>query len=201
LNQNKLIQLEPYELIYQTKEILTQFKLVGKYFVTNDTSALQIKLVFKRILLYHLVSTYFPMLCLLIIAEVTLFFDEANMQAAIALTLTILLVMYTMYQGISSLMPKTAYLKFIDVWVFFCLLVPFIVFLIEVAWELGKSKRKSNTFEVTPNSNAQGWIFSPPKNGIAIQNTVPYRAQVQIATIFVTLSFVVGYILVAVFWM
>ena len=179
--------------------MLTQFKLVRKSFVTNDTSALQVKLVFKRILLYHLVNTYFPMLCLLIIAEITLFFDETNMQAAIALTLTILLVMYTMYQGISATMPQTAYLKFLDVWVFFCLLIPFIVFLIEVAWELRKSKRSPNTIDIKPNSSAQSGAFFPEKIGIVSQSTVPYRAQVQCATIFVTLSFVIGYILVAVY--
>jgi large-conductance mechanosensitive channel len=54
----------------------------------------------------------------------------------------LLQVMYTMYQGISASLPKTAYLKFIDAWVFFCLLIPFVVFLIEVYWELMRTNRQ-----------------------------------------------------------
>jgi hypothetical protein len=39
-------------------------------------------------------------------------------------------------QGVNYTLPGTAYLKFIDVWLLFCLVTPFIVFLIEVAWEI-----------------------------------------------------------------
>jgi len=51
---------------------------------------------------------------------------------AIGLALTIMLVMYTMYQSISQSLPQTAYLKFIDVWLMFCLMVPFFVFVVQV---------------------------------------------------------------------
>jgi hypothetical protein len=51
---------------------------------------------------------------------------------AIGLSLTIMLVMYTMYQSISQTLPVTAYLKFIDVWLIVCLLLPFFVFVVQV---------------------------------------------------------------------
>jgi hypothetical protein len=57
---------------------------------------------------------------------------------AIGLSLTIMLVMYTMYQSISQVLPATAYLKFIDVWLIFCLLVPFVVFIIQVFLKMEK---------------------------------------------------------------
>jgi hypothetical protein len=43
-------------------------------------------------------STYLPTLTLLILVELTLFFDEQRTQLAIGFSLTIMLVMYTMFQ-------------------------------------------------------------------------------------------------------
>jgi hypothetical protein len=79
----------------------------------------------------------FLILSLLIITEVTLLFDDESLSAG--LTLTVMLVMYTMYQSILESVTKTAYLKMIDYYLLFCLLVPFVIFLIEVYWYLKKS--------------------------------------------------------------
>jgi hypothetical protein len=62
----------------------------------------------------------------------TLYFKKQDLDFAIGLTMTIMLVMYTMYQSISQSLPQTAYLKFIDVWLIFCLMVPFFVFVVQV---------------------------------------------------------------------
>jgi len=47
---------------------------------------------------YHLTNTYFPTLTLLIIAELTLFFDKYQTELAIGFSLMTLLVMYNMTQ-------------------------------------------------------------------------------------------------------
>ncbi len=39
-------------------------------------------------------------------------------------------------QSISHSLPKTAYLKMIDIWLMFCLLIPFGIFMIEIVWQL-----------------------------------------------------------------
>jgi len=71
---------------------------------------------------------------------VTLFFEESQTELAIGFALTIMLVMYTMYQSINETLPKTAYLKYIDYWLLFCLLIPIAIFLIEIIWLLDKKK-------------------------------------------------------------
>ena len=63
---------------------------------------------------------------LLVVTEITLFFKTDQLKVSIALTLTVMLVMYTMYQSIIETMTRTAYLKLIDFWLLFCLLVPFL---------------------------------------------------------------------------
>jgi len=81
-------------------------------------------------------SNYLPTVSLLTMSEITLFFDNDDSDMAMTLSLTITLVMYTMYQSISAIQPKTEYLKLGDVWIIFCLLMPMVVFLLEVAWKL-----------------------------------------------------------------
>ena len=72
----------------------------------------------------------------MIVSEITLLFDKEHIVMTIGLTLTVMLVMYTMYQSIIGSMTHTAYLKMLDYWLLFCLLTPFLVFIIEVYWFL-----------------------------------------------------------------
>jgi len=55
-----------------------------------------------------------------------------------------MLVVYTFYQSISLTIPKTTYLKFVDYWLIFCLLVPFVIFLIETYWYLDENKKSTH---------------------------------------------------------
>ena len=45
--------------------------------------------------------------------------------------LTTMLVMYTLYQGFSASMPKTEYLKVIEIWLLCGLVVQFVAFVVE----------------------------------------------------------------------
>jgi hypothetical protein len=100
---------------------------------------------------------------LLIIAEVTLQFDESKTELSAGLSLTIMLVMYTMYQSVSGALVKTAYLKMIDYWLLFCLVMPFVIFMIEIYWLLD---RPHNIHEST-----KGWI---PKEKAGKKKVVRY---------------------------
>jgi hypothetical protein len=105
----------------------------------------------KRIYSYHLTNTFLPTSTLLLIAEVTLHFEESKMELAIGLSLTVLLVTYTMYQSISESLTKTAYLKMIDYWLLFCLLVPFITFMVEIYLFLQKN-------DANLKESSEGWV-------------------------------------------
>jgi high-affinity K+ transport system ATPase subunit B len=106
---------------------------------------------------------------LLVIAEVTLYFFESQVELAVGLTLTIMLVMYTMYQSIDDMSTKTAYLKMIDFWLLFCLLIPFTIFMIEIFWLLKRTKKDLKTKNnLAEEKNEQKW-----PNKIIIQILVP----------------------------
>jgi len=74
------------------------------------------------------------------IAELTLFFKTEDLDLSMTTSLTIMLVMYTMYQSVSLSLPQTAYIKFIDIWIIFCLIVPFFVFVIHFFAKINKQK-------------------------------------------------------------
>ncbi len=148
--KNSLV-LVPGPLKYNISEVLTQFYLRECTITAmKNQSEVHVAINLKRIFSYHLTNTYMPTSTLLIIAEITLYFDEEKTELAIGLSLTIMLVMYTMYQSISDNLLRTAYLKMIDYWLLFCLLMPFFIFMIEIYWLLMNKKEL--------NSSQKQWI-------------------------------------------
>ena len=144
LDLKKSIRLEAKQLTINDSLTQSQFTIEESSFVShNNNSMMLVNFHFKRIFSYHLTNTYLPTISLLVISQLTLFFDDNQTEMAIGLSLTIMLVMYTLYQSINAALTMTAYLKMIDIWLLFCLFVPFIIFLIEVSWLFRQIKRVS----------------------------------------------------------
>ena len=118
---------------------------------------------FKRIPLYHIATTYMPTICILFMALVTLFIDQSHFEATIMVALTAMLVMYTLFQSISASMPSTAYLKLLDIWLIFGLVMPFIVFTVEVLWELSdgdyKKGARNNVYPIKSNKKRRSKLM------------------------------------------
>lgn len=101
-----------------------------------------VKIMLRRRCLFHLATTYFPTLCLFLISEVLLFINEEHFEATIMVSLTAMLVMYTLHQSILSQLPKTSYMKMIDIWLLCGLTIPFLVFILEVTSEMIRHNKK-----------------------------------------------------------
>ena len=115
-------------------------------------------------------------------------------QVAIGFSLTILLVMYTLYQGVIQSLPKTAYLKFIDVWLLFCLIIPITVFMVEVFWELHRVKKSA---QVKKMKTLRPKRMSRNASLDLDQSQVSFQRLAQIGFIFVTVAFIMSYCLIA----
>ena len=139
--QTGIVTLESQDLQFVNELALPQFKVISSQLLSkHNNSVAEVEIKLKRIFSSHITNTYMPTCTLLILAQATLHFDEARLELAIGLLLTVLLVMYTLYQGICISLTPTAYLKMIDYWLFFCLLMPFFSFMIEMHWLLQKTK-------------------------------------------------------------
>lgn len=73
-----------------------------------------------------LLSTFLPSLLLLAVSWATFFVKLELLQVRAIMSLTTLLVLYTLFSNFSRTMPNTAAIKLIDVW-FFCVI--FLLFL------------------------------------------------------------------------
>lgn len=95
-------------------------------------------------------------------------------------------------QGVNFSLPQTAYVKFIDVWLLFCLITPFIVFLLQVYWEIYRYKMEDKLAEKKFSKNK--WLCDESK----IQSfRIPYQGKARVAIISLTVMFTLGYIAVA----
>ena len=89
----------------------------------------------KRKIQTELLTTFVPTVLLLIIAYVTHFFKAEYFEASVTVNLTIMLVNTTIFTSKIQELPPTSDTKMIDIWLIFCLLVPFAFALIQTAIE------------------------------------------------------------------
>merc|ERR1739848_487113 len=116
---------------------LDQFLITKTEIQSNKNhSLIQCKIFMKRIPWYHIATTYMPILLVIFLALITLCIDQSHFDAIIMVSLTCMLVMYTLFQSISTNMPTTVSLKLLDYWLIFGMIMPFIVFSVLITWEL-----------------------------------------------------------------
>lgn len=173
------VLLHSKNLSFSAPMALTQFSLIRQTFSSLENGrTVDVEFVLQRIISYHLTNTFIPTISLLVISEITLTFDETQTELAMGLSLTIMLVMYTMYQSISDSLTKTAYLKMIDYWLLFCLLTPFAIFLIDIFW-LTKHRNLNKKVQ-------QGWVHEENKG-------TDYRKVIQYIVPIITGTFIIAY--------
>ena len=103
---------------------LTMFTIQNLALVKREKLVIM-TIVLKRKVAMELLTTYLTTILLLLITLVTIFFDKDLFADAIAVNLTIMLVMTTIFTSKIEELPPTSDMKMIDIWLIFCLVVPF----------------------------------------------------------------------------
>ena len=117
-----------------TDKDLTMFTITNLV-LTNDDDMVHMVLKLKRKVVTELLTTYLPTILLLLITLTTIFFDKDLFGDVIAVNLTIMLVMTTIFTSKIEELPPTSDMKFIDIWLIFCLVVPFLEVVLRTAIE------------------------------------------------------------------
>ena len=94
-----------------------------------------VKVSFMLELLNVILTAYIPTILLNAIGHSTNYFKSFFFEAVITVNLTCMLVLATMFIGIVNGLPKTAYLKMMDYWLVFNLILPFIEVLLHTYME------------------------------------------------------------------
>ena len=123
-------QLNPIDLDL-TMFLITNLALVKQ----KNANMVFMTLKLKRKVATELLTTYLPTILLLLITFVTIFFDKDLFGDAIAVNLTIMLVMTTIFTSKIEELPPTSDMKMIDIWLIFSLIVPFLEVVLRTAIE------------------------------------------------------------------
>ena len=94
-------------------------------FSGDPNEGIILKVVLKRRIVNELLTTYLPSILIMVIVYSTNFFKEFFFEAIVTVNLTSQLVLTTIFISVSGSLPKTAYVKMIDVWLIFAQLIPF----------------------------------------------------------------------------
>ena len=173
----KYIRLVQGEVNYTGEDTLVQFQIQKPRMVLKTDHFLVIEISFKRMFQYHLFSTFLPTLFLLVVSLITMYIDESHFEATIMVSLTSMLVMYTLFQSHTDSLPQTAYIKVIDVWFFHGLAVPFLVFILEVATEMAHAHHKRRTDKKTADENKVTEKIVDQSNGVSpVDGLVPHNS-------------------------
>ena len=127
-------QLFMKESVDLTLYTITQWSLVHRN-GTNNKDGVKMTITLQRKLMNELMTTYLPSVLLMLITWATTFFKPYFFEAALSVNLTTMLVMTTIFISVMQMLPATAYVKMVDVWLIFGQLVPFAEVVILTAME------------------------------------------------------------------
>ena len=124
---NKETQPRSFVELTQVDLDITMFTITNLTLTKEENANLvYMALRLKRKIAMELATTYFPTILLLLITFVTTFFDKDLFGDAIAVNLTIMLVMTTIFTSKIEELPPTSDMKMIDIWLISCLVIPFL---------------------------------------------------------------------------
>lgn len=128
-NSGKFIKLVKDKLEYLGPIDLTQYFVkdtqMSDYRVPPDNPAVRVDIIFGRRILAPILTTYLPTILLCLVSFSTNYFKAFFFEAIVTVNLTALLVLTTLFISVSDSLPKTSYIKMIDIWLIFNLFIPF----------------------------------------------------------------------------
>ena len=144
LMMNKVSEAKNFRKLEANDKDLTMFTMTDLELV-NIKEQVHLVIYLKRKIQMELLTTYLPTLLLLSISYATTFFKPIFFEASLTVNLTIMLVMTTIFTSKIAELPPTSDMKMLDVWLIFCLFVPFSVALIQTAIEYYRDDTTGDT--------------------------------------------------------
>ena len=124
-NAGQYISLQTDTMEYNGPPDVMQYVIAETDYIKYE-GRVKVKLVLGRRLLSVVLTTIVPTLLIIVVALSTNYYNEEHFKTIIPVNLTALLLMVTLFIGVSARLPQTSYLKMIDIWLLFTLVVPFV---------------------------------------------------------------------------
>ena len=156
----KLVNLIPVKIEHFGRKSIAQYtvqdiSLYNKSFI-GGSSGIQVRIQLGRDFRSIFCVTYLPTILMNIINQSTNYLDNSQfLEAIITVNITCMMVLAALYISVSTSLPSTANIKYIDIWLLFSLIFPFIIILINILLYFAK-KGNISTVKVKPMVKARG---------------------------------------------
>ena len=162
------VKLIDAELTYSGPDDLTKYFIRSRSMkatrLDNGMFGVRVEVSLGRRLLATLMTVYFPTVLLNVIGHCTNFFKEFFFEAVITVNLTCMLVLTNMFINVSNNLPETSYIKMMDAWLIFNLILPFVEVLLHTYMDMLRSDdERSVNHHGTSVSIGEGVVNSEDK--------------------------------------
>ena len=120
------------ELGLQRSEELMQYIIIKYQMKKIKSSNMIILMTFGRKILSQILTIYLPSSIIIVVVYSTNYLKQFFFEAIVSVNLTAMLVLTTIFLGVSGELPTTSYVKYVEIWLLFCLFVPFIYVLLHI---------------------------------------------------------------------
>ena len=121
------------QLLYTGETDVNQYVVYSTKMQLNakDQSKVEIVVKMGRNLLTIILTTFVPTVLLNMISYSTTYFKPFFFEATVTVNLTAMLVLTTLFINVSNSLPPTSYIKMIDIYLIFSLMIPFVEVLLQ----------------------------------------------------------------------
>ena len=111
---------------------LMQYMIIKYEMKALQSSNIMLSLTLGRKVLSQMLTIYLPSALIIVVVYSTNFLKQFFFEAIVSVNLTAMLVLTTIFLGVSGDLPTTSYVKYVEVWLLFCLFIPFIYVLLHI---------------------------------------------------------------------
>ena len=142
-NTNRSIKLMAGSLSYLgPKDLTVYFIRKTNMFLRAEDEAVVVEVTLGRRLMGTVLTVYIPTLLMMFISQCTNYFKAYFFEAIVSVNLTVMLVLATMFLSVSQSLPKTSYIKMVDVWLLFNLFLPFCLVVLHTRIDMLRSEEE-----------------------------------------------------------
>ena len=162
-NTAKFIDLLPGNLTYSGSVDMAQYYIMSHDIFTSEIkgkNGVKVSITLGRRLLGTILTVYTPTVLLNIIGHASNYFKDFFFEAVVTVNLTCMLVLVTLFINVSEGLPKTSYLKMMDFWLIFNLILPFVEVLLHTYME---SLNEDHTTQAKKKEKKEGEVYNKDK--------------------------------------
>ncbi len=135
-NDGNFVKLMADSASYLGPVNLPQYKVlktsIKEVTVSSGEHGVEVHIIFGRRVLSTFLSSYLPTFLICLMSFATNYFKPFYFEALVTVNLTSLLALTTLFVSILDSLPQTSYIKMMDLWLIFCLTIPFCEVILQV---------------------------------------------------------------------